>query len=102
MNNFLSEQDQQAVRDILIEQLNVAPSQLTPGSKIRADLGSDSLDDVEIGMSLEDRFHISIPEESMAPDLTVGDLMQIVGEQLALRSNEPKRQEPTHMACDGM
>ena len=96
MNNLPSAQDQQAVRDILVEQLNVSPSQLIPGAKIRADLGSDSLDDVEIGMTLEDRFHISIPEEIMTPDLTVEELMRIVGKQLAARSDEPKRGEPAH------
>jgi acyl carrier protein len=100
MNNLLSEQNQQAVRDILVEQLNVFPSQLTAGAKIRADLGSDSLDDVEIAMALEDRFQISVPEDAMAPDLTVGDLMRILEELLAARQTgvapkaEPEQREP--------
>jgi acyl carrier protein len=88
MNNILSEQDRTAVLDILVEQLGVPQSQLTPNAKIHADLGGDSLEDVEIAMALEERFHISVPEDLMEGDWTVGDLFQAVEELLAARSSE--------------
>ena len=79
MNNLLSENDTKAVLDILVEQLGVQETQLTEEARLREDLGSDSLDDVEIIMSVEERFSISVPDELAERVSTVGDLFELLG-----------------------
>ena len=60
MNNILSEKDTLAIQDIIIRQLDVQRDQLTPEARILADLGADSLDVVEISMTLEELFEIPL------------------------------------------
>jgi acyl carrier protein len=76
MNDILSDKDTKAVLDILVEQLGVAPAQLTPDARIQEDLGADSLTFVEITMALEERFNLSIPDEEWEKVSTVGDLFE--------------------------
>ena len=82
MNNLLSEKDTKAVLDILVEQLGVPEAQLTPGARLREDLGADSLEDVEIMMALEKRFNLSIPDEMTERISTVGDVFEALAELL--------------------
>jgi hypothetical protein len=58
-------------------------------------LPTNSLDDVEIAMALEDRFGVSIPEDLLNADLTVGDLLQTLETVLAARRALPATDEPT-------
>ena len=88
MNIMLSDNDKQAILDILVEQLNVQRAQLTPGAKIKEDLGADSLEVVEIGMALEERFHLSIPDEQWETVSTVDDLMATMARLLATPDRE--------------
>ncbi|WP_033428933.1 acyl carrier protein [Saccharothrix syringae] len=53
--------------------------ELRPGDRIVADLGIDSLATVELLLSLEDRFGISLVEDPRAADVeTVGDLVELI------------------------
>ena len=79
MNATLTEKDTTAIQDILIRQLEVSRDQLTPEAKIMADLGADSLDIIEISMSVEERFDLSMPEEQQERIETVGELYEAVG-----------------------
>jgi len=88
MNIMLSDNDKQAILDILVEQLNVQRAQLTPGAKIKEDLGADSLEVVEIGMALEERFHFSIPDEQWETVSTVDDLLATMARLLATPDRE--------------
>jgi acyl carrier protein len=88
MNNMLSDKDKQAILDILVEQLGVQRAQLTPDAKIQNDLGADSLTVIEIAMAVEERFHLSIPDEQWETVLTVGDLFETIGKLLAAPNNE--------------
>ena len=88
MNNILSDKDTQAIFDILVEQLGVQRAQLTPNAKIRDDLGTDSLEDVEIAMALEEHFHLSIPDEQLEAVSTVGDLLETIAKLLATPKSE--------------
>lgn len=49
------------VRDMLAKQLNLKPEAITLESDVVKDLGADSLDVVELLISLEDDYGISIP-----------------------------------------
>ena len=78
METNLSEPDTAAVQDILIEQLDIVRAQITPEARIMADLGADSLDVVEIGLKLEERFGFSIPDDEYEQSQTVGELYATV------------------------
>ena len=51
------------VKEVVVEQLNVSPDEVKEDSKFADDLGADSLDVVELVMSLEEKFDIEIPDE---------------------------------------
>ena len=88
MKNLLSNQDTQALFDILVKQLGVKQSQLTPDARIKEDLGADSLTIMEIIMAIEDQFHVSIPDEEWENVSTVGDTFKTLAKYLASRSVE--------------
>jgi acyl carrier protein len=65
---------EQRVTEIIVEQLGCDPSQVVPTAKFVEDLGSDSLDAVELIMAFEEEFNIEIPDEEAEKLHTVGDL----------------------------
>jgi acyl carrier protein len=87
MNNILSEKDTVAIQDIIIRQLDVQRDQLTPEARILADLGADSLDVVEISMTLEELFEVTIPDEQWDKVETVGELYDELGRILQQRTH---------------
>ena len=68
------------VRDIIAKQLSVKPETVADTSNIAEDLGADSLDLVEILMSLEDEFGISIPDEAIPQIKTIKDVVAFIEE----------------------
>lgn len=74
MNSILSDDAATKVQRILVNQLGVDPGQIKPEAQIMADLGADSLDMVEIGMTVEETFNVTIPDDEMEKVHTVGDL----------------------------
>jgi len=48
---------------MLAKQLNKKAADLTPDKRIKEDLNADSLDVVEILMSIEDKYGITVPDE---------------------------------------
>ena len=82
MKDILSEKDAQAVEEILTDQLDVNPEQLTPEARLKDDLGADSLTLVEITMAIEDRFNMSVPDENWERVRTVGELYELLAELL--------------------
>lgn len=69
---------EQKVIEILAKQLRIDKAKITTQTNIASDLGADSLDLVEILMSLEDEFNISIPDEAIPNIVTVGDLVAYI------------------------
>ena len=59
------------VRDALAQQFEVEPESITLDTSLIDDLGADSLDVVELIMSLEDMYGISITDEDAAQLYTV-------------------------------
>lgn len=60
------------VRDLVVEQLGVAPEEVKPEARFIEDLGADSLDTVELVMAFEDKFGVEIPDEDAEKLITVG------------------------------
>jgi len=56
---------------LLVDQLGIEPEDITPESRIREDLGADSLDDIELIMAIEAEFGVEIEDESAAKLTTV-------------------------------
>jgi acyl carrier protein len=63
MTTSLTEKEVEAIAGILMDQLEVKRDQIRPDSRIKEDLGADSLDSVEIVMKLEDKFGLTVPDE---------------------------------------
>ena len=66
------------VRDIIANQLSVKPEEIKNDSNIAEELGADSLDLVEILMSLEDEFGISIPDEAIPEIKTIKNVVDFI------------------------
>ena len=66
------------LREIFANQFGVDPETITESSDIVSDLGADSLDVVEMLMSLEDEYGITIEDEKVAEMKTVGDVVRCV------------------------
>ncbi len=54
--------------------LGVDPDQVQLDVSFAKDLAADSLDIVELIMAIEDRYHVSLPEEELEHMKKVGDL----------------------------
>jgi acyl carrier protein len=54
---------EEKVRQIIVEELGVDESEVTPKARFIDDLGADSLDTVELVMRFEEEFGIEIPDE---------------------------------------
>ena len=66
------------VKEIIVEQLGVSESEVTPGAKFVDDLGADSLDLVELVMALEEEYNMEISDEDAEKILTVGDAIEYI------------------------
>jgi acyl carrier protein len=70
------------VREILCDQLDLDPEDITLDTNIIEDLGADSLDLVDFVMSLEDEFDKEIPDEDVESIKTVGDIVSYIENSL--------------------
>ncbi|MGN0817875.1 MAG: acyl carrier protein [Candidatus Coproplasma sp.] len=66
------------IAKMLAEQLGIPESKITLESEIIGDLGADSLDVVEMLMTLEDNTGKTIPDDKVSSIKTVGDLVEIL------------------------
>ena len=70
------------VREILCDQLDIDPEEVTLDTNIIDDLGADSLDLVDFVMSLEDEFDQEIPDEDIEGIKTIGDIVSYIENSL--------------------
>lgn len=66
------------IREIIVEQLDVEEEKVTAEASITEDLGADSLDVVDLVMSIEESFDIEIPDEEVENIKTVGDIVKFI------------------------
>ena len=66
------------VKAILSEQFDVEEDKITAETSIINDLGADSLDVVDLLMSIEDEFEVEVPDEEIENIKTVEDLVKYI------------------------
>lgn len=66
------------VKSILAEQFDVEEDTITEDTNLQDDLGADSLDVVDLLMSIEDEFEIEVPDEDVENIKTVGELVSYI------------------------
>ena len=71
------------VTDLIVEQLGVSKEEAVASASFIDDLGADSLDIVELVMSLEEEFDIEIPDEDAEKIQTIGDAIDYLKEATA-------------------
>ncbi len=70
------------VKTILSNQFDVEEESITLETNIQEDLGADSLDVVDMLMSLEDEFDVEIPDEKIEKMRTVAEVVSYIEENL--------------------
>lgn len=68
----------ESVRDTLAEQFEIDPSEITMDTNLIDDVGADSLDVVELIMTLEDTYGITISDEEAANLVTVRKIVDFL------------------------
>lgn len=71
------------VKKILCDQLDLEEDQVTEEAEVIEDLGADSLDIVDLVMTLEEEFDTEIPDEDIENLKTVGDIVKYIEDHAA-------------------
>ncbi len=77
MNN---EEIFEKLKEIIVNQLGVEEEQVKMKSTFVDDLSADSLDIVELVMSIEEEFDMEIPDEAAEKIVTVEDVVKYIEE----------------------
>jgi acyl carrier protein len=75
---------EEALKEILIEKIEITPDEFTPEAKLADDFGVDSTELVEIILSLEKALGIKIPEGSIKKNFSIKEMVEITKERIAL------------------
>lgn len=70
------------IKTILCEQLDLEEDKVTMESDIVEDFEADSLDVVDLVMSIEDEFGVEVPDEEIENFKTVGDVVRYIEENM--------------------
>ncbi len=66
----------ETVKKLLVDELQIDPSTVTPDAELSADLGINSIELANLVMLCEDKFDITIEDEDLHRFLTVGDVVE--------------------------
>ena len=69
------------VKELLSKQLRISADEITLDSKIKDDLGADSISVLQLLMTIEEDHGIVIPDEELATFNTVGDVVTYLDSQ---------------------
>ena len=64
-----------SVREIMVDNLGLDPSEISLDSNLQDDLDIDSLDAVELALEIEEALGIKIPDEDLDEMKTVKDIV---------------------------
>lgn len=79
MNNDIFEK----LKAIAVNQIGIDEEKVTPDSDIIKDLGLDSLDIVDMLMSVEETFGVTIDDSDVAEMKTVADVVKFIEDNVA-------------------
>ena len=68
------------VKNIISEQFSIPEDDITEDTVLLKDLDADSLDLIDLAMSLEDCFEVEVPDEELENFKTVGDIVKYIEE----------------------
>lgn len=71
------------VKEILVDKLGIAETEVTPDANMIKDLGIDSLDYAELIMEFEQTFDVRIPDEDAEQLVTVKQAVDYIERQLS-------------------
>lgn len=66
------------VQKIICEQLEIDSHLVTEDASISGDLGADSLDLVDLSMSIEEEFNLEVPDDVLDHVRTVSDIVKFI------------------------
>lgn len=66
------------VKELVADQLGISQDTIKPESNIVEDLGADSLDVIEMLMTLEEEYGITIPDEQISQVKTIGQICDLI------------------------
>ena len=66
------------IKKVIVDTLSCDEDKVTPEASLTDDLGADSLDDVELGMAIEEAVGVTIEDEDLPKIKTVQDLIDYV------------------------
>ena len=71
------------LKELVVDQLGVEEDEVTMEASMQDDLGADSLDLVDLVMSVEDEFGVKVADEDLENIKTVGDIVDYIEENKA-------------------
>ena len=66
------------LKELVVDQLGVAEDEVTMEASMQDDLGADSLDLVDLVMSVEEEFGVKVADEDLENIKTVGDIVNYI------------------------
>lgn len=70
------------VKKLIAEQLCISTDEIKDDANIIEDLGADSLDVVELLMTFEDEFNVSIPDDKLEDLKSIPQIVKIIDENM--------------------
>ena len=70
------------IRQILMDQLDLDEGKITMESDIVDDLEADSLDVVDLVMTIEDEYGLEVPDDQIENFRTVGDVVKYIEDNI--------------------
>ena len=69
------------LKELVVDQLGVDEDEVTMEATMQDDLGADSLDLVDLVMSVEEEFGVKVADEDLENIKTVGDIVNYIEER---------------------
>ena len=66
------------LKELVVDQLGVEEDEVTMEASMQDDLGADSLDLVDLVMSVEEEFGVKVADEDLENIKTVGDILNYI------------------------
>jgi acyl carrier protein len=76
------------IRAIIVDQLKCKPDEVVLSARLQDDLQADSLDVVEIAITLEDEYWFRLTAQEMNALKTVSDLIKLVNERGSTKTSQ--------------